>query len=262
MRFLNEVPESFAVSSSAKSYWVTALLQTFLVAGCGGGGSDSNDVPTITVAGQLSTAAGIPVPNVQVSVVVTKVCVGTSFPIENNWFGKASSDALGNYVAVTRLDNLSFCTFGAGSGLHVSVFSCSGNKQIPCYVSVTPVESQWGQSDFSARTGVDFVVAKRARILGTVQFPNGTVQPLSSSNLGARITPDPNGGQVGRLDSQGAFFFAPLPPGTYTASFPPAFCSSLGHTGCNGVYDFTPSSMDITIVSDEDVDIAFTAIPH
>src|SRR4051812_21240522 len=84
------------------------------------------------------------------------------------------------------------------------------------------------------------------------------VGPYPDQAPRAAITPDPLGGNGGGDVQGNAFSIKPLPPGTYTVSFPPHLCRDALGSGCNGHYLFSPVSAPVTIV-DDDVDVAFVA---
>ena len=236
---------------SYRSFGAAVLL---LANACGGGGGDDPSDPSIQISGQVRLNTGAPAPNDVVRVEIARICFQFSI---YNWFGQGTSDSSGNYVINVPLKDVSDCTnsdaFKADSfRIQVSGYSCPGDRQMPCYYGGA---TNWSQKDFAANTGVNLQVERKARILGVTQFPGASV----NTNLLPVINPDLLGGQGGRLDGQGRFFFGPLEPGTYSVSFPPDKCASIGFTGCNGAYDFTPPDAIVSVV-DQDIDIAFTAV--
>jgi hypothetical protein len=242
---------------------LAALLLILALTACGGGGGDgdgdnSGGDLSFQVSG-LVTAAGVPVADVQVSVAVQKDCFGTNIPTAFNWFGAGTSNASGEYVAIVRLDRLSQCTLNFPFRMNAFAFSCGANRQVPCYSGGG--QQFWEQGDLSPKGGVNFVVTRKARIFGTIQFPKGTSPQIPPSMLRAILIPDTTGGQGGPVDQEGQFSWGPLEPGNYTVSFPPDKCSALFVTGCNGSYDFTPPSITVDIVAPVDVDTLFLAIP-
>jgi hypothetical protein len=237
-----------------------SVLLALAISACGGGGDDGPAPASVQVSGGTRTATSTPARDVTVRITVSKDCFPTSSTtaVIFHWFGAGTSDAAGNYVASTLLTGLEQCTLNFPFRFHATSFSCPKDKAVPCYTG-NPPEVTWAQSDLVPKTGVDFVVAKRARIFGQILFPNGT-QPGGPTALLAAVTPA-GGSGVGTVDEQGRFAFGPMDPGTYTVFFRPEQCAGIGVTGCNGQYDFTPTENVVTIVSDEDVEVEFTATP-
>ena len=247
------------VIRAGTAFWQGISL-TLAISACGGGGGGDNGPSSVQVSGTTTTAAATPARDVTVHIVVSKDCFPAT-PVQVrifDWFGTGTSDVAGNYAATTLLNQLEQCTLNFPFRFHASAFSCPKDKAIPCYTG-SPAEIRWQQSDLAARTGVDFIVTKKGRIFGQILVPSGT-KPLGVTALLAAVTPSGAGG-VGTVDVQGRFVFGPSEPGTYTVFFRPEHCGIPGITGCNGQYDFAPAQNVVTIVSDEDVEVQFTATP-
>jgi|SRR5688572_29840925 hypothetical protein len=244
----------------ARTAFFVGIPLTLALSACGGGGGDDGpSAATVQVSGRTTTAASVPAGDVTVRITVAKDCFPTSPTTVSifDWFGAGTSDAAGDYVATTVLNNLEQCTLNFPFRFHASSFSCPKDRALPCYTG-NPPEITWQQSDLAPKAGVDFVVTRKGRIFGQILFPSG-VQPLGATALLAAVTPSGAGG-VGTVDEQGRFVFGPAEPGTYTVFFRPEQCGKPGLTGCNGQYDFTPDQSAVTIVS-EDVEVQFTATP-
>jgi hypothetical protein len=246
---------------------LAAMLLILALAACGGGDGDEegDDTPSFQVSGRVTDGAGAPVANVEIRIEIHRDCFGGMYgpPIAYNWFGSGTSNASGEYVAIVRLHKLSDCTLNAFFRIQALSFSCGGNKQLPCYRGNFET---WQQDDLAPKSSLNFVVAQKSRIFGTIQFPNGLKQfpngtTARVTSLDPFITPDPTGGQGGKVDQDGRFSFGPLDPGSYTVDFPPHRCSEIGYSGCNGLYDFTPPSITVDIVAPNDIDISFSAVP-
>lgn len=253
---------------TCESHRVAALLLLVALAACGGG---EEQPATFQLSGRVTTDTGAPVANAQIRVLVTKSCDGGTFLIFNfsgpvsQWFGNATSNASGDYVANVVLNNP--CSGMPSLPLRMQAelsVTCGGDKQSPCYVGSRA--ELWEQSDSSPRS-LNFVVSQKSRIFGTIQFPNGINNTVPPEDLYAIID---TRGPVNALwksradvDQSNRFWFGPLESGSHTVNFPadPYPCNSAVSQPCNSAYDFTPPSITVDVVPPADLDISFSAVP-